>query len=505
MHEMASTCVRWSAHRRLPAALLVLAVLGCTSEGELRPFEEPIDLGVAPPGSVLEGRLTVVNEAGGPATVTALTWIEDRDGAFFFPDERKALPKTVDGGEQFSSIVRFRASSPGTYWGTLALSYSTRSGAVERVLQVGVAAGAEIRVEDLDGDGFTVEDGDCDDGDAGSYPGAEEICDGLDNDCDTFVPHDEEDGDGDGYSPCEGDCADGDIGIYPGAPEGCDGLDTDCDGVIADDADEDGDGLSPCYGDCDDSDPAIHPDATEVCNNVDDDCDGLVDDIDADGDGYLSADCGGGDDCDDAAPGVHPGAIEICNGLDDDCDGALGGGEADGDGDGSMTCAGDCDDTDPDVHPGAPELCNGLDDDCDGAADPPGADDCVDHHMDMDGDLFGDPGSFQCLCSPDPPYTVLDGTDCFDGNGLAWPGAGAFHTQHRGDGSFDYDCDGSEDVETTDLGSCGVDGLGLCYLEQEGWIGGAPGCGVVGNWLSNCFGVDQGCQQMISLRTQACR
>ena len=36
---------------------------------------------------------------------------------------------------------------------------------------------------DEDGDGFTEEDGDCNDADAAAYPGATEICDGIDNDC----------------------------------------------------------------------------------------------------------------------------------------------------------------------------------------------------------------------------------------------------------------------------------------------------------------------------------
>ena len=36
---------------------------------------------------------------------------------------------------------------------------------------------------DEDGDGFTEEDGDCNDSDAAAYPGATEICDGVDNDC----------------------------------------------------------------------------------------------------------------------------------------------------------------------------------------------------------------------------------------------------------------------------------------------------------------------------------
>jgi hypothetical protein len=42
--------------------------------------------------------------------------------------------------------------------------------------------------------------------------------------------------------------------------------------------------------------------------------------IDADGDGYFAASCGG-DDCDDTLSSVHPGAAEVCNGMDDDCDG----------------------------------------------------------------------------------------------------------------------------------------------------------------------------------------
>jgi hypothetical protein len=52
-------------------------------------------------------------------------------------------------------------------------------------------------VEDADGDGFTVAQGDCDDEDALSYPSGEEICDGADYDCDGLV--DEEDELSDGY------------------------------------------------------------------------------------------------------------------------------------------------------------------------------------------------------------------------------------------------------------------------------------------------------------------
>ena len=40
---------------------------------------------------------------------------------------------------------------------------------------------------DGDGDGYTEDDGDCDDADATVNPGASEVCDGVDNDCDGYV------------------------------------------------------------------------------------------------------------------------------------------------------------------------------------------------------------------------------------------------------------------------------------------------------------------------------
>ncbi len=124
----------------------------------------------------------------------------------------------------------------------------------------------------------------------------------------------ESDCDGDGVGSFGGDCDDGDASIHPGAAEICNGRDDDCDGAV--DEDNDGDGYPVCM-DCDDRDASIHPGAIEVCNGRDDDCDGRVDQgVDADGDGYA-APC----DCRDDDPAVHPGAPEICNHLDDDCDG----------------------------------------------------------------------------------------------------------------------------------------------------------------------------------------
>ena len=86
---------------------------------------------------------------------------------------------------------------------------------------------------DADADGFTVEQGDCDDADASVFPGADEVpYDGVDNDCEGG---DLVDVDGDG-EPAEaaggGDCDDADPSVFPGADETWDNgiTDNDCDG-----------------------------------------------------------------------------------------------------------------------------------------------------------------------------------------------------------------------------------------------------------------------------------
>ena len=123
---------------------------------------------------------------------------------------------------------------------------------------------------DVDGDGFNSEE-DCDDNDAEVYPGAPDICDMKDNNCDGQVDNDPSHF----YVEWFPDADNDDFGLTSGSVLGC--------------PNQPPQGYIERPGDCDDTNPLVNPTVTEVCDGIDNDCDSMVDVkfyLDADQDGF---------------------------------------------------------------------------------------------------------------------------------------------------------------------------------------------------------------------------
>ncbi len=415
------------------------------------------------------------------------------------------------------------------------------------------ATGCTPYFQDSDGDGYgstslgclcsapaqsATQGGDCNDTQPTVNPGAKEVCDGVDNDCNGKTDEGFPDANGDGIADCvdgdeDGDgvinaldCSPTNAAIHPGAQELCDGLDNDCNGVT-DDAGAIGcttwylDGDSDSYGgskaaclcgatgnytavtatDCDDTDASIHPGAAEVCNGKDDDCDGLTDAQDpkmvltpcglqagvcagalhvpsACVDGAFLA-CTAGDYTAYAAkvanaPAYNDGAEIACDGADNDCDGKtdedfisagpdgasyVGIGIACGVG----ACAGGVTQCNPaqtatlcsTATATSAEVCDGLDNDCDGVTDA------------ADAELVLAPCEKQagvCSGANHPANLCVAGSWQVCGNAVYALHAGNYQadTEQTCDGA-DNDCDGKtdEDFSFTGPDATTVQGAGV--------------------------------------------
>lgn len=242
-----------------------------------------------------------------------------------------------------------------------------------------------------------------------------------------------------GFSDLSGDCNDEDASVYPGADEVCDGKDQDCDGEVDEGLpqfvwyiDGDGDGygggsfITTCQaeapsgftsvsGDCDDNSFDVNPSAKEICDGIDNDCNGVVDglvEVCYDGPNGTEGvgECKAGESvCNNGVWSKCLGQVlpqnEICDGLDNDCDNQVDEGvlincyrDEDGDGFGDpnivvQAClcpqgyvgnAGDCDDTNPQE--------KGL----------------KVFWKDADGDGFGNPEDTKSACQTPPGYVSTE-------------------------------------------------------------------------------------------------
>ena len=281
------------ALRRTVATLGVLLLAACPAPADLDADVASLDYGEVVLGSSLALPIALTNVGENKATVSFRI-----DNSVFVLGLGGAI-EVLPGG---SRVVHFYAepTTVGPVTGTLTIAWNATDTLTIPMSVTGIAADAD----DADADGYTA-DVDCDDSDPGVNPGADEVCDAIDNNCEGGIDEGF-DVDEDMYTTCgadgtvgteDDDCLDTNSSINPGAEELCNGEDDNCDTVTDEGFDFDLDFVTSCGpdgiagnadDDCNDSDINAYPGAPEACGGGTDlNCDSVLPDP-----------CGG-DDCAD--------------------------------------------------------------------------------------------------------------------------------------------------------------------------------------------------------------
>jgi hypothetical protein len=306
--------------------------------------------------------------------------------------------------------------------------------------------------------GYVANSNDCNDEEPAAWTGRAEVCDGIDNNCNsqtdegvtaTFYRDNDTDGRGDpaisrvacvapaGFVNNAGDCNDEEIAAWTGRAEICDSIDNNCNSQIDEgagtvyyaDTDED------TYGDPGNSRIACSAPAGFVANNT---------------------------DCDDSTNLRYPGRVETCDLIDNNCNTTVDEGVTttyyrDQDSDtygiasdsrqactqpaGYVTNSGDCNDMQSEAWTGRAEICDSIDNNCNGSTDEGVT---ITYYRDQDNDTYGNAANSIQACSQPAGYVANSG-DCNDSQSAAWTGRAEICD------SIDNNCNGSTDegVSTT--------------------------------------------------------